>query len=879
MKKLFFSLFVFTCTTQLFAQPVVDYAKAKDYIIGGIVVEGADYTKHELVIAYSGLKVGEEISIPGDDISKAITHLWDQNLFTDVKILLDKDRTIGSTAFLIIRVVERPKLSKFKFTGLRKSEEEEVKDDLGLRVSWVLTDNMKLNAVYVLNEYFRKKGYLDINTTTTEIVDTTANNSVILILNVDKGSKVKIDRIYFDGNDNANNARLRQLMKDTKQKIRFHPKEVLDFSDLKEDSIGLFDVIGNFSPIAVYNYFGDKMNVNIFGSSKFDKDDFEKDERLIISYYNSIGYRDAKIERDTVVRGTDGDLDIYVYINEGVKYYFRNIVWSGNAKYGTDTLNRLLRIKKGDIYNEEKLQERLFMSATGTDVSSLYMDDGYLFFNITPVEKQIIGDSIDIELVVYEGPQAIVNRIIIEGNTKTKEHVIRRELRDLPGSKFSRQNIIRSTREIAALGYFNPETIDVQPIPHPEDGTVDLVYTVEEKPSDQLEMSAGYGGKGRGVVGSLGVQFTNFSLGSLFKKGAWDPLPAGDGQNLSLRIQSNGKVYQSYNFSFTEPWLGGKKANSLTLSYYQTRFASYDTQAEPDTLSGRLLTTGVTLGLGTRLKWPDDYFVLTSALNFQNYNLNNWTRTNFVITDGNSNQFTLKETITRSNVGLNPYFPHMGSRFSLSLQLTPPYTFIRESLLGENINYATQTLAEKYKWVEFHKWRFDAEWYTSLSRNNKLVLKASAKLGYVGLYNRNLGISPFERFQLGGDGISYFSFLGNEIFALRGYDELNPNTAAPIFNKFTLEMRYAFSLNPNSTIYGLAFLEGGNVYDSFKEYNPFELKRSAGVGLRVYIPVFGLLGFDYGIGFDKFTPNKTETFGDLLRNYGKFSIILGFEPE
>ncbi|MEX2589180.1 MAG: BamA/TamA family outer membrane protein, partial [Chitinophagales bacterium] len=545
----------------------------------------------------------------------------------------------------------------------------------------------------------------------------------------------------------------------------------------------------------------------------------------------------------------------------------------GNTIYSDDKLAQILDIKKGTIYDRTLLDERLFMSQTGMDVSSLYMDDGYLFFQVTPVEVAVEEDSIDVEIRIYEGPQATIDEVRIYGNTKTNEKVVRRELRTLPGNKFSRSDLIRSQREIAQLGYFDPEQMDVRPIPNPEEGTVDIEYHVVEKPSDQLELSAGWGGRGRGVVGTVGISFTNFSIQNLFDKGSWSPLPSGDGQKLSLRVQTNGKIYQSYNLSFTEPWIGGKKPNSFTVSYFHSRFADFNFATRE--VRGRMINNSTSVGIGTRLKWPDDFFVFQTSLNFQTYKLDNWTSSNFIITDGVSNNFNINFTLSRSSVDA-PHFPKRGSNFSLSLAMTPPYSSF------SNKDYATMENNDKYRYIEYHKWKVKAEWFLNIKGN--LVLRTAAKLGFMGYYNQDIGHSPFERFELGGDGLSNFQFFGRDIISMRGYEVGTPSEGSPFYNKFTTELRYAFSTNPSSTIYAHAFFEAGNYWNSIKKYNPFDQARSVGLGVRIFLPMFGLLGFDYGIGFDKemfenVVIEKPTSFGDFLGKYGKFTIVLGFEPE
>lgn len=838
-------LFCFVCLSSLFlgAQVadtvgVMTYGEPKDFEIGGITVVGANFSDDNAIIGVTGLKIGENVRIPGPEIPKAIKALWKLRLFTDVKIIQEK--IIGDVIFLEVHLQERPRLSRHTYRGTRKSYHDDLNDEVNrfLLKGGIVTENIKVNSSEAIQDFFIDKGFLDVKVDVIEERDTARINSVLLVFDIDRGSRVKIDDITFSGNNSVAAKKLRKQMKNTRRKRK------------------------------------------IFASSKLIKDDFEEDKNNLIAYYNKLGYRDAQIEEDSIWRNDEGLLMINLDIEEGSQYYFRNIAWKGNTIYTTEALQTVLGINKGDIYNQELLETRLRFSQDGRDVSTQYMDNGYLFFQVDPTEVAIDGDSIDLEIRIFEGPQATIDKVVIAGNDRTHEHVIRRELRTRPGSKFSRSDIIRSQREIVNLGYFNPEALGINTPVNPSRGTVDIEYTVEEKPSDQLELSAGWGGFRR-VIGTLGVSFNNFSLRNMFKGEAWRPLPQGDGQRLSIRAQTNGEFYQSYNVSLTEPWLGGRKPNAFTVAGFYNRFAftgqSFD-------------ISQISVSLGTRLRWPDDNFISSTAVNIQALNLNNWT--NFrtddgtIVNSGSFNNFSIKQTIARNTVS-DPLFPANGSRISLSVQLTPPY-----SIFNRNENYAEQTPEERFRWLEYHKWRFDAEWYTTLAGGNdpssnagKLVLKAQAKIGILGFYNRDIGTSPFERFQVGGDGINnqQFGFAGVDIISLRGYEEnqleanLDPNGSSatvptPVFDKFTLELRYPLSVNPSSTIYVLAFAQGGNTWRSLRDFNPFDLKRSVGMGLRVFLPMFGTIGFDYGLGFDK--PGART-----LNNLGDFNIVLGFEPE
>lgn len=813
--------------------PLFDYSSKKEFEIGGIKVVGNNYSDQNAIVSISGLKVGDKLRIPGNAIPKAIKALWRLRLFTDVQI--HQEKTIGDVIFLEIIVEERPRLSTYSYTGVKKSFHDNLNEEVDryLLKGGIVTDNVKVNASEAIEEYFIGKGYLDAQVSVQELPDSSRVNSVRLEFNVDRGERIKIQNIAFSGNENVNEKKLRKQLENTKKKGR------------------------------------------LFGSSKFIQDEFETDKQTLITYYNNIGFRDARVVGDSVWREEDGDLRVVLKVDEGNRYYFRDIAWKGNSIYDSQTLRDVLGIEKGDVYNQELLETRLRFSQDGRDVSSLYLDNGYLFFQVDPVEVAIVGDSIDLELRIFEGPQATIDKVIITGNDRTHEHVARRELRTLPGEKFSRSDIIRSQRELVALGYFNPENLGINTPVNPQRGTVDIEYAVEEKPSDQLELSAGWGGNRR-VIGTLGVSFNNFSLRNIFNKEAWRPLPMGDGQRLSLRAQTNGDFYQSYNVSLTEPWLGGKKPNSFTIAGFYNRFA-FGTR-NTSSYQTFNITQG-SISLGTRLKWPDDNFVSSTAINIQTLSLNNWLQGLFrtddggVVSSGSYNNFSIKQTIARSTVS-DPIFPRNGSTVSLSVQFTPPYS------LFNNRDYSEDPVEERFRWLEYHKWRFDAEWYTPIA--GKLVLKAQAKIGILGFYNRDIGTSPFERFQLGGDGINnqQFGFAGVDIISLRGYevedlpaniDQTGVQSATPAFDKFTLELRYPLSLNPSSSIYVLAFAQGGNAWRSLRDFNPFDLRRSVGMGLRVFLPMFGTLGFDYGIGFDKE--------GNNLSSLGDFNIILGFEPE
>lgn len=865
----------------------------KEYTIAAIKVTGTQSFDANLIVSISGLAVGDKVMIPGTDaFSKAINNLWKQNLISNVEIYFTS--LIGKNLYVEINITERPRVSNFKFVGVKKSEADDLIKKTGLVKGRVVTENMKRSAEDNIRKFFVEKGYRNIDVQVVEKKDTAITNSVLLTFIVDKKNRVRVNEINFAGNDKVSDTKLKKQMKGTKEmsRLTLHPsKDINPYSD-KNNSLSFKEYLkenGYLSPSKtkelVDPYFRFKLS-----SAKFNDKKYAEDKNKILDYYNSLGYRDAVIVADTQYYNNKGDMNVAIKLQEGHKYYFGNITWRGNTKYSDSILNVFLGIQKGETYNVETLNKRLGKQASqeGGDISSLYMDDGYLFFRIDPVETAVYNDTIDHEMRIVEGPQATIGNVTISGNDKTKEYVIRRELRTIPGEKFSRQDIIRTQRELSQLGFFNPEKITPGVVPNADNGTVDINWGLEEKSSDQLELSAGFGG-GIGLTGTLGVTFNNFSIYNIFKKTAWSPLPVGDGQKLSLRVQSNGKAYRSYNFSFTEPWLGGKKRNSFTVSYYDTKYANaYDplTGAYSNSAADTsfIKTTGFGISLGKQLKWPDDYFSIVYSLNLQQYKLKNYSIFPG-LRDGNSTNISFKVTLARSSAGPNPIFPTNGSNFALSVQLTPPYSLFRD------VSFYKDPI-QKYKYVEFHKERFNAEWYVPIGtahgedKNKQFILKAAAKYGFINRYTNKTDISPFERFQLGDAGLSNtFAILGYDIIAHRGYPvydnsdpKINPDQSTAsqyftIFNKYTLELRYPFSTSASSTIYGLAFFETANGWYSFKDYNPFKLRRSVGLGMRFFLPMFGLLGFDYGIGLDRIQP------GQGLKSAGKFTFMLGQEPE
>ncbi len=795
--------------------------------LGPIAVEGAVVTDKSVIKLVSGLTEGDEISVPGERITDAIKKLWKQNLFEDVQII--RDKVIGNDLFLIIKVVERPRLTKFAFKGdVKRSEADDLRNQIRLMKERVVTDYLLGNVKNTVRDYYINKGYYYTKVDITQVRDSsTRSPHVVLTITVNKKRKVKISEVNIHGNTVLSDGKLRRKLEDSKPYRWYNP----------------------------------------FNSAKYLEQNLKKDLPAIPAKYNSKGYRDARIVKDTVYFVSDDRVAIDITIDEGHKYYFGTFKWYGNTKYRSGQLDTILNIHAGDVYDQSKLEQKLYMNPSGYDVSSLYLDDGYLFFQAHEQESNIHNDTIDFDILMYEGKQATINKITIKGNDKTNDHVIYREIHTRPGQLFRRSDIIRSNRQLAQLGYFDPEKLNVIPTPNAADGTVDIEYIVEEKPSDQIELSGGWGGRstsgpqrGLGIVGTLGVTFNNFSTRNFFKREAWRPLPSGDGQRLSIRAQTNGIYYQSYNFSFTEPWLGGKKPNSLTFSMFHTLFNNTGQPKYLKTSEGKIPNpnrqsmsiVGGSIGLGRRLKWPDNYFNMFTNLNYNHYVLDSFP--SFVFNTGDANDLNLGINISRNSIDA-PIYPKMGSNFVLSAQLTPPYSLYNDK------NYHEIGPAERYKFIEYQKYKITAEWFTQLTNQKvaegkearNLVLRTKVGYGFLAYYSPKTGFSPFERFYMGGSGISGFqNFVAREIIGLRGYLDNTVSSAYgdPICARYTMELRYPISLNPQATIFVLGFAEAGNTWSNFKTFNPFSVKRSAGFGLRVFLPMFGLLGIDYGWGFD-----------------------------
>ena len=812
---------------------IIDYSSPKKYELGGVTVTGVQNLNKNTLLEISGLKVGEEITIPSDKISSAIKNLWNQGLFSDVDVLIEK--IIDDIIFLNINIKEQNRLSKFKFKGkISKSDINSLKEELNITRGDILTKNLINNSVNKIKEYFINKGFYKISVNYLVSADTSKNNYKNLTFTISKGKKVKIKNIIING---------RKKIPNTKQNLIFKKDSVYAISD--------FQIKKSMKETKKKNAW------RFYKASKFIEQNFTNDKKNIIKKYNEIGYRDARITHDTVYLNQDNTLTIEMNISEGEKYNFGKISFTGNTVYTNEQLNQTLGIKSGDVFDQSILDMRLFGSGEGNDLSSLYLDDGYLFFNATPIETSVKNKKIDLEIRIYEGKQARINKVNVKGNTKTNDHVIMRELRTRPGDLFKRSDIMRSQRELAQMQYFDPEAFDVKIDPDPVKNEVNITYILEEKSSDQIQLQGGWGA-GR-IVGQLGFTFNNFSTRNVLKKDKWDPLPSGDGQKFNISASSNGIYYQQYRMSFLEPWLGGKKPNSLSISLYK----SISSNGQSGDSRQAIELTGLTLGLGKRLKFPDDYFTIYNGINFQKYELIN-SQTFFTFNNGYSNNISYDIRLGRNSVD-QLIFPRRGSDFLLSLKLTPPY-----SLINKIDDYSSVSDQEKYKWIEFYKWNFKSSWFSAFT--DKLVLATKIEMGLLGAYNNDLGIAPFERFYVGGDGLSGMGMVydGRELIALRGYNNntVSPQTGATIYNKYTTEIRYAISLNPSSTVYALGFLEAGNAWDRFDNFNPFTMKRSAGFGVRIMLPMIGMMGLDYGWGLDELPLHPNA-------NGGQFHFSMG----
>jgi len=827
-----FSLFALLLTgliaTAQTEDKYVSYVYPEEYTIAGITVSGVKFLEPNALIGISGLRIGQKVEIPGEVITAAVKKLWDQGLFSDVKITVTGKE--GENIWLDIFLQERPRLSSIKFEGVRKSEETDLLEKLSLPNGSQVTAHLLNRAERTLKDHYIEKGFLNVSVDIVQKDDPDMPNNVVLNFKINKNEKVKIEQILFEGNEFFADKRLRRVMKDTKQK-----------------------------------------DLNIFKGSKFIEEKYDEDRAKLVEFYNENGFRDFRITGDSTYAIEDGKMALVVKINEGNQYYLRNVDWVGNSIYTKDQLTRVFNFPSGEIYNQTMIDKRL--NVDDDAVSSLYLNYGYLFSRLTPIEKNVEGDSIDLEVRIYEGEPATLNNVIITGNTRTNEHVARRELFTLPGDLFSKDNLIRSARQVAVLGHFDPEKINPQPLLNQVDGTVDLLYALEEKANDQFEISGGWGAGM--LVGTVGVRFNNFAIRNFFKWSEWRPYPSGDGQSLQIRAQSNGRVYQSYNVSFIEPWLGGKKPNTLSISAFRSLMTNGSKKGEDDRQA--MIIDGASIGFGKRLEWPDNYFSVYYEASYQRYVLDRYSQFQFLFTNGTANLASLSARITRFSAGPNTIFPRTGSTFSLSLQATPPYSAIS----GKDMSSVTDE--EKYKWIEFYKAVFKADYYLPLDNQQKLILNARAAFGYLGFYNKDIGPSPFENFYVGGDGMTGYSFYGREVIALRGYTNgsltpriektengvLRRGESGNVYSKLTMELRYPISLNPQATIYGLAFLEAGRAWYDIRDFNPFRMSRSAGIGLRATLPMFGLLGIDWGYGFDSAVYGTGEDSGS------QFHFVIG----
>lgn len=878
-QKTLLLLILFGSFFQLQAQDRVPFDQGKKYILSNVKVNGKISYNEQTVVTFAGLEKGQQITVPGEEISNAIKKLGKLGLFSDIDFYVNKIE--NDSIWLDLDIVELPKLNEVKFQGIKKSKTETLIKDNALTKGKIVNENLITTTKNYIENKYKKDGYFNTKVFIKTIPDTTEGNQVKMLVNIDKGEKLKISKITFDGNEKFTDAKLRSAMKNTKQINR----------------------------------------LRIFKGSKFIKDKYKEDLTSIVDKYKEKGYRDARVVSDSVfLNAKKSKLAVNIKVEEGKKYHFGDIKFLGNSVYSDQLLGRVLGIKKGDTYNGVLLEKRIADKSKpdGEDITNLYQNSGYLFSNVNAVEVKTANDTIDFEIRITEGPVAYFNNITVVGNDKTNDRVIYRELRTQPGQKYSKEDLVRTIREIGQLGFFDPEAIDPKfKNVDPAAGTVDIEYNVVEKGSSQIELQGGYGGGG--FIGTLGLSFNNFSARNLFKKEAYKPLPMGDGQKVALRLQAS-SFFQTYSLSFSEPWLGGKKPIQFSSSLSHSKQFLYSGSSSNVDRSKSFNITSLSVGIAKRLTIPDDYFVFSSSVSFQYYDLNNYNTGLFTFGDGSSRNLAYTVGLSRNNKGVNPIYPTSGSEFSVSAKFTLPYSllngvnygdlenqkeyklkytdgstlttvptsggaipavgdYLQETTTGSGIyqtvgsDYMLATAdrakvdQEKFSWLEYYKLKFKADWYTRLAgtQSKALVLKALGEFGYLGAYNNGRGLVPFERFFLGGDGLANFSLDGREVVQLRGYpnQSLSSQDGATVYNKFSLELRYPLTLKAAASIYMLTFVEAGASYNTFKEYNPFVLQRSAGFGLRVFMPAFGLLGIDFAHGFDPvpgFTkPNGWET--------------------
>ena len=828
----FTALFSFSSVAQETA-----YIKGNEYILKEVSVSGLKNFNEQTVITYTGLKEGQKIRIPGEEISAIISKLWKLDLFSDINFYLTNVK--NGEASIQIDIIELPTLSEFKITGLKKSKIETIVSETELKKGKKITENfIKTTKNYIVNKY-KKDGFLNTKVSINILPDSSEVNFSKMLIKVDLGDRVKIDQINFTGNEVTKSSKLKKKMKKTKTKL-----------------------LGRF-----------------WKKSKFIEKEYKEDLKSILDFYKEKGYRDARIITDSVI--TDKNkITINIDLQEGKKYYFGDISFLGNSVYSDAQLSRALGLFKGDTYNGVLLKKRISDNTKpdGEDLSNLYQNNGYLFSNINPVEVSVENDTINFEIRVVEGKPAYFNKITVVGNTRTNDHVIYRELRTKPGNIYSKSQIVRTVRELGQMGFFDPEQIspDFKNV-DPNAGTVDIEYGLVEKGASQVELQGGYGGGG--FIGTLGLSFNNFSVRGLKDKSAYKPLPMGDGQALSVRLQAN-RFYNTASFSFSEPWLGGRQPVSFSTSISRTKQYRYDYFTGQANKNQFFEITGAQIGLAKKLRVPDDYFQLSQSIGYQYYNLSNYYTGLFTFGDGKSNNIFYQVILARDNTFVNPVFPLGGSQFAISAKLSLPYSLFNNIDYDDLENQAeyqnedgepdqAKIDQEKFKWLEFYKVKFNGTWYTRLI--DKFVLKTHAEFGFLGAYNNKRGIIPFDRFYLGGDGMSQYAMDGRETVALRGYtnQSLSSQDGSTIYNKFSLELRYPITLKPSASIFALTFLESGNGYNSFREFNPFNAKRSAGLGIRIFMPAFGLLGIDFGYGFD------SQFAGDLNAHGWETHFVIG----
>ena len=807
-----------------------NFVKGKLYTIDSISVTGLQNFSDKTVISYSGLRKGKEIRLPGEETSGILNKLWNLDLFSDINFFVTK--VDGDKISIELAIEELPTLSEYKINGVKKSKTQNIIEETDIKKGKKLSESFLTNTKNYIKNKYKKDGFLDTKVNINTIKDSIDNNTYKMVVNIDKGPRIKIKNISFIGNEIYSQNKLKRKLKNTKQKksIRFWKK------------------------------------------SKYIIKDFKEDKDNIIDFYKEKGYRDARIISDSLIRNNDNSVSLNINVEEGKKYYFGDIKFIGNTVYFDNQLSQILGIQKGDAYNGVLLKKRIADTSKpdGQDITNLYQNSGYLFSNINAVEVSAVEDTIDFEIRINEGKRASFNKISVVGNTKTNDHVIYRELRTKPGEIYSKDQVVRTVRELGQLGFFDAEEInpDFENV-DPNSGTVDIKFDLTEAGASQIELQGGYGGGG--FIGTLGLAFNNFSMRNFLNKKSYNPLPMGDGQNLSLRLQAS-QFYSTYSFNFVEPWLGGRQPVQFSTNLSHTIQYRYDYFTGTADKSQSFQISGLSIGLAKRLRVPDDYFQLSQALSFQYYNLNNYFTGLFTFGNGQANNLAYTVALTRNNTYTNPIFPTGGSTFSISAKLTPPYSIISGrdyNKLGDlpefqdkNGNPLIDKIdQEKFKWLEYYKVKFNGTWYTKLI--DKLVLKTQADFGFLGAYNQDRGNIPFERFFLGGDGMINYSMDGRETIALRGYENqsLSSRDGSIIYNKFSIELRYPITLKPSASIYALTFLEAGNGYDSFRSFDPFNSKRSTGVGVRIFMPAFGLLGIDFGYGFDNANPNLTEPNG------------------